>query len=410
MLHILVLSHYFPPEVNAPANRLVEHARFWIKEGHTVTVVTCAPNHPTGKLYSGYRNRIIQEENIEGIRVIRVWTWLAANKGFLNRVLNHLSYMFTSALALKKISEVDVIISSTPQFFCGLAGFYARWKQGAPWVLEVRDLWPDSILAVGAMKEGLIIRFLKYLEYLAYRRAYKVVAISDGFIPHIAQRRGVNDIIVINNGVDLKKFEHKTVSILPMHDLKLEGKIVVSYIGTIGMAHKLETILEAAKILSNVKNIVFLIIGEGAERERLKLRAKKLQLSNLHIIGQVEREKIQKFFTITNISLVLLRKSESFKVAIPSKIFEAMAMERPIILGVEGKAAELIRSAGAGTVIPPENPGQLAAAILEYVANPKLAKLHGKQGRTFVESHFDRKKFARKYLDVLEGMSARGSF
>ena len=403
-MHILAFSHYFPPEVNAPANRLFEHARTWIKLGHTVTVITCAPNHPTGKLYPGYKNRFIQEENLEGVRVIRVWTWLAANKGFGNRIINYISFMFSSALALKKISQVDVVISSTPQFFCGLVGFYARWKISVPWVLEVRDLWPESIISVGAMKYGISIKALEILESWAYRKADKVVTVSEGFVNHIVKRRGIDDLIVIKNGVDLDKFKRTGNQLNRFSNLDLEGKTVVSYIGTHGLAQGLDTILEAAQILKDEKDIIFLMAGDGADWERLKKKSEDLQLQNLHLIGQIERNKIETIWLATSISVVLLRKNDSFKAAIPSKIFEAMAMECPIVLGVEGEAAALLTKANGGTTIAPENAAELANSIIRYAKNSKLAKMHGKNGRQFVENNFDRNVLAVKYLEVLENL------
>ena len=195
-MHILFLTHYFPPEVNAPASRTFEHCRAWVKAGHEVTVITCAPNHPQGKLHEGYRNRFFQVETVEGIRVVRVWTLLASNEGFSRRTLNYLTYAMSAVFAAPRVRRPDVIVSTSPQFFCGLAGMPFKWMRWAPWVLEIRDLWPESIVSVGAMKKGAAIRFLEWVERRAYANADHIVSVTDSFVDHIAQNGGRADRVV----------------------------------------------------------------------------------------------------------------------------------------------------------------------------------------------------------------------
>ena len=201
-MHILLFSHYFPPEVNAPATRTFEHCRRWVAAGHQVTVVTCAPNCPNGIVFDGYRNSWRCEERVEGIRVIRVWTFLAANRGFLRRIANYLSYMVSATLYAVWLKNVDVVVATSPQFFCGWAGVLCRWVRRWPFVLEIRDIWPESIVTVGAMKRSRIIRLLEWLERRMYRAANHIVTVGSGYRRQLLDRGVPADkVSVIPNGV-----------------------------------------------------------------------------------------------------------------------------------------------------------------------------------------------------------------
>jgi glycosyltransferase involved in cell wall biosynthesis len=296
-MRILFFTHYYPPEVNAPASRTSEHCRIWAAAGHEVTVVTCAPNHPKGVLYPGYRNRLFQAETIDGVKVVRVWTFLAPNEGFVRRIANYLSYMVFALLALPRLERPDAIISTSPQFFCGLAGFPAKIMSRAPWVLEIRDIWPESIVTVGAMRRGIVTRILERLEAFAYRRADKIVAVTDSFVPHIAARcQGTAKIAVIKNGVDLSLFQKSANSRADADAVKrrfgLQGRFVAAYVGTHGMAHGLDTVLDAAALLRDNPRFGFLLVGDGAERARLIERAASMGLPNLHIAGQLPKAEM----------------------------------------------------------------------------------------------------------------------
>lgn len=407
-MHILFLSHYYPPEVNAPASRTSEHAREWVETGHKVTVITCAPNHPAGKLAKGYRNRVFQRETIDGVDVVRVWTFIAANQGFVLRTLNYVSYMFGAMLALPRVKRPDVIVSTSPQFFCGLTGVIAKFMRGAPWVLEIRDIWPESIVTVGAMKKGTATRFLERLERLAYRRADHIVAVTDSFVEHIADRcQGPEKIDVIKNGVNLSLFKRDTDQEAAKAALGLEGKFVAAYVGTHGMAHGLDTILDAADMTRDDPRIAYVLVGDGAERAKLEVRAKEMQLPNVHILGQRPKSDMPMVWAATDASLIVLRRNDMFKKVLPSKMFEAMAMARPIVLGVEGEARALLDDAGAGIAITPEQAGELAAAVRNLADNMQLAAELGDSGEAFVRRHFNRSRLAQRYIEVLDGVVAR---
>jgi glycosyltransferase involved in cell wall biosynthesis len=402
-VRILFLSHYFPPEVNAPASRTWEHCRQWVAAGHQVTVITCAPNHPRGKVYSGYRNRLFLRESKGGIDVVRVWTYVTANEGFLKRTLNYVSFMVSSILAALFVGRADVVITTSPQFFNGLAGYFASGLKRAPWVLEIRDLWPESILAVGAIKNRLLIRLLEWLEMFAYRKADAIVPVTDAFKKYMVGK-GIPEskITVIKNGVDLAFYQAGEGANQLRLELGLEGKFVAAYFGTHGMAHHLETILEAARILQSNTDITFLMVGDGAERARIKSMRDELALDNVIMLEQQPKEKMPLLWELCDASLVLLRKSELFKTVIPSKIFESMGMRRPIVLGVQGESAEIIEAAGAGFCIEPENAAELAERLLKLQREPDMGAKMGESGRAYVAEHFDRKRLAQRFEKLLE--------
>jgi glycosyltransferase involved in cell wall biosynthesis len=408
-MRILFFSHYYPPEVNAPASRTSEHCLAWAKAGHDVTVVTCAPNHPTGKLYCGYRNRLFHRELIDGVEVIRIWTYLAANEGFFRRTLNYISYMVSATLTMSLLKRPDVVISTSPQFMCGLTGLIAKRLLRAPWVLEIRDIWPESILTVGAMRKGLAFRFLEWLERTAYCRADRIVSVTDSFVAHIAKRCSDSaKIDVIKNGVDFGLFHRGGSPEEAKRVLGLEGKTVAAYVGTHGMAHGLDTILDAARLTASHPGIVWLMVGDGAERARLVSRTAEIGLDNVRILGQRPKSEMPVIWAATDVSLILLRRNSLFRKVLPSKMFEAMGMVCPIVLGVEGEAKQLLEAARAGIAITPESAEELAAAVQRIAANPELGAKFGRDGLRFVREHFDRAKLAARYLEVLRAAAAAG--
>jgi len=402
-MRILFLSHYFPPEVNAPASRTYEHCKQWVQDGHEVTVVTCTPNHPRGTVYEGYRNKLFQREEKDGIQVVRVWTYVTANEGFLKRTLNYISYMVAAVCVAPFLPNSDVVLSTSPQFFNGLAGYLVSRLKRLPWILEIRDLWPESIVAVGAITNRPVIRLLEGLELFAYRKADHLIALTDAFKAHMLAR-GISSkkVTVIKNGVDFslyKKPPHECKDL--SRELGLEGKFVASYFGTHGMAHHLETALEAARELSEWKDIVFLLVGDGAERSRLVTMRNEMKLSNVLMLDQQSKEKMPELWSLSSVSLVLLKKSALFKTVLPSKIFESMAMERPVILGVEGESAELVMSASGGICIEPESAKDLASQVLKLYRDPTMCQKLGSSGRRYVLKHFDRRVLARRFADVM---------
>jgi glycosyltransferase involved in cell wall biosynthesis len=406
-MRILFLSHYFPPEVNAPASRTYEHCKRWVAMGHDVTVVTCAPNHPRGNIYPGYRNKLFHQEERDGIKVVRLWTFVTPNERFFKRTLNYVSYMLAAIVAAPFLPRTQVVLSTSPQFFNGLAGYFVSRLKRAPWVLEIRDLWPESIFVVGAIRNKWTIRTLQYLEIFAYRKADAIVPVTDGFRRYmIGKGIPADKIEVIKNGVDLDFYKLEEGATLALAEFGLGGKFVASYFGTHGMAHHLETVLEAAALLRERKDIAFVLIGDGAERQKLSALRDERGLDNVMMLGQQPKEKMPFLWQCSNASMVLLKKSDLFKIVIPSKIFESMAMQRPIILGVEGESREIVEAARAGLCIEPQNAADLARSVAHLADNPEYCDELGRNGRTFVAEHYDRAALSARYEHLMARLVA----
>ncbi len=404
-MKILFLSHYFPPEVNAPATRTHEHCKKWVAMGHEVTVLSCVPHHPMGKAYPGYRNKLVHVEYRDGIKAIKVLTYITANEGFLKRTFNYVFYMVMAILVAPFLSKADVVVSTSPQFFNGLAGYFVSRIKRAPWLLEIRDLWPESILAVGAIRNRRVIAVLEAIERFVYRKADHIVPVTNAFKTHIVARGARPEkVTVIRNGVDLTFFGEVPPDEEYAAQIGVAGKFVASYVGTHGMAHGLDTIIKAAEILRPRTDIVFLMAGDGAERQRLQDQITQLQLTNVIMLGQLPKEEMPKLWSISGASLVLLRKLDLFLTVIPSKIFESMAMKKPIVLGVEGESREIIEEAGAGVAIEPESATALAETIRRLADDPELCMRLGNQGRCYVEANFDRSVLAERYEAVLSAL------
>ena len=404
-MKILFLTHYFPPEVNAPATRTYEHCKEWIKKGHEVTVVTCVPNHPKGKVYPDYKNKIYQKEIIDGINVVRLWTYVTANEGFIKRTLNYISYMIAVVFSIPFLPKHDVVISTSPQFFCGLSGFFVKIFRRKPWIIEIRDLWPESIVAVGAIKNKWIIKVLEYLEKVVYTQSDHIVPVTDAFKLYML-KKGVpeNKITVIKNGVDLSFYVPGSVEKTPEYGKELMNKFVASYVGTHGMAHHLETILEAAEMLKDRDDVIFLMVGHGAEKDRLLQLKENKNINNVMMLDQQDKRKMPLLWALSDVSLVLLKKSDLFKTVIPSKIFESMAMKKPIILGVEGEVKGMIEEGECGITIEPENAKELAEAIVILADNKDIYNKYAENGRQYVEAYYDRISLANKFEDIMLGL------
>lgn len=374
-MHILFLTDNFPPEVNAPASRTFEHCREWVRAGHRVTVITCAPNFPKGVVFGGYRNRPWQSEWMDGIRVWRVWTYITANEGFVKRILDYQSFMVTAIMASPFVRGADVVIGTSPQFFTVCAAWAVSSLKRVPFVFELRDLWPESIKAVGAMPDSALIRGLERIEMFLYRRASRIVSVTHSFKRKLA-KRGVDDgkVSVVTNGVDVSRFSPQKRDDALARQLGLTDKFVAGYIGTHGMAHGLETLLQAAAMLRTRPggdSFRILMLGDGARKAALVEQAREMGLDNMIFIDSVSKEEVVRYWSLLNVSIIHLRKTELFTSVIPSKLFECMGMGIPVLHGVEGESADIVRKEGVGVVFEPENVSLLVAG---------LEKMHSDRG------------------------------
>jgi hypothetical protein len=409
-VHILFLTDNFPPESNAPANRTYEHAQEWVKAGHRVTVITCVPNFPTGKVFEGYRNRFWQSEEMAGIRVIRVWSYIARNEGFARRIFDYLSYMMTAFIAALPIQRVDVVVGTSPQFFTACAAFAVAGLKRKPFVFELRDIWPESIRAVSAMKESRILDWLEKAELFLYRRASMVICVTHSFKENLITR-GVSEakLRVVTNGADMSSFLPRPKDTKLIEYLGLQGKFVVGYVGTLGMAHGLNTLLDAAKILAARAETVdarLVVLGDGAERAALETRVREEEINNVLMLGRVSREDVVRYWSILDLAIIHLKRSELFKSVIPSKLFECMAMQLPVLHCVEGESASIVTKYKIGVTVEPENAQQIADEIGAMIQEPSMLKSMAVSG-SFAAREYDRVTLARKMLGFLEEVVAR---
>lgn len=381
--------------------------RVWAKQGHDVHVITCTPNVPHGIPYPGYKNRFCHQEWIDGVRVTRVWTLLAANKGILRRGFSHLSYMLTAFFVSLFLRRPDIIIASSPQFFCGWAGLFASRMRirRVPFILEIRDLWPDSISALGAMKDGLIMSCLYLLEKWLYRGADHLVTVGPGYREDLLHRKEVpeNKLSIITNGVDREMFQPQARSQKIMERYGILNRFICGYVGTIGLASGLDCALEAARILKQRgrNDIRILLVGDGERRKELQEKTRSFDLDNIIYTGRLPRHEIPAILATLDIGLVHLKKCDQFKRVLPSKIFEIAAMEKPIVLGVEGYTKNLLEEANAGVCIEPENPIAMADAICCLADSPAMRHQMGASGRQYMLAHYDREVLALDYLDLM---------
>jgi len=399
--------------MGAPAARASELARHWAEAGHEVSVLTGFPNHPTGVVPAEWRSRLRRmtyHEKVGGVDVFRTWLWPLPNRKAHERMRNYASFCVSAALRGMALPRPDVIIASSPQLLVGLSGWWLHFAHQVPFVFEVRDLWPESLTAVGVGDEdSLLHHALAAVAEFLYRRSDHIVVVTPAFKEHLMRvwRVPPEKMSVVENGVETGLFApgSPVADAALRHELGADGKFLVCYIGTMGMAHGLETLLDAAAQLQRQNsNAQFLLVGEGAEKERIKATAQSRGLANVRFLDQQPRENIPAFISASDACLVPLKKTDVFKTVIPTKMLEFMSCARPVILGVEGQARQIIEDAGAGIVIEPENSEALVTAISRLSADRELGTALGQKGREHILQHFSRGNTAEKYLEILQRM------
>ena len=414
-MKILYISQYFPPEMGAPAARASELARHWAEAGHEVSVLTGFPNHPTGTVPEEWRprlRRLMFNEKVNGISVYRTWLWPLPNRKAHERMRNYSSFCISAALRGMFLPRPDVVIASSPQLLVGLSGWWISFSRQIPFVFEVRDLWPESLAAVGVSGEDSLLHHgLGKVAGFLYERANLIVVVSPAFKEHLVRRWRVPEekIAIVENGVETDLFSPAPVDVNQSfrRQLNAEARFLVCYIGTMGNAHGLETLLDAAAKLQNQSpEVLFLLIGEGAEKEKVKALAQVRNLTNVRFLDQQPRGNIPSFISASDACLVLLKKNDVFKTVIPTKMLEFMSCARPVILAVDGQARQIVEQAGAGIVIEPESSEQLVAAIHQLKTNQDLRKMLGAQGREYIIRKFSRASTAQKYLEDLSALVA----
>lgn len=402
------MTQYFPPEVGAPQNRIYELAKLLVKRGHEVTVLTGMPNYPAYEIFDGYKGKIIHKEEMEGIKVVRTWLYVTKNTGFIPRLMNYFSFTFSSVLLGSfLVGRQDIVITESPPLFLGASGYILSKLKRAKFIFNVSDLWPESAVKLGVLKNQLLIRLSTWLEEFSYRKSQLITGQTQGIIDDI-ERRGYKHTFLLTNGTDTKFFTPENRSEELRKEWNISDKFAVVYAGIIGIAQGLDIILEAADLLKENRKIQFLLIGEGPEKKRLMEKADKMGLTNISFIPLQEKKKMPKIIASMDATIVPLKRLELFKGALPSKMFEALASELPIILAVEGEAQRLIERSGGGICVEPENAKEVAEAVLKLANHPDFAKQLGKNGRQFVKEYYDREVIVKRLEEKLIDLVKRG--
>ena len=401
--------------MGAPAARVSELSRHWVESGHEVTVLTGFPNHPDGVIRPEYRKhfrRGIYRENAGGINVVRTWLLPFPNRKPHERILNYSSFCLSAAAVGCFLESPDLVIATSPQLLVGLSGWWIAKIKRVPFVLEVRDLWPESLSAVGVGdSNSLLHRVIGKVARFLYDKADHIAVVTPAFRERLVQSWRVppENVSVVPNGVETALFSPHALDPHLRASLGADGKFLVSYIGTLGLAHGLESLIGAAEILqATAPDVLFMLLGEGADRERIAALAKAKRLTNINFVPQQPREKIPAYICASDACLVLLRKSEVFETVIPTKMLEFMSCARPVILGVRGQAQQIVAKAGAGIYVEPGNPRALADAVLRLRTERALCEALGRNGREYILQNLSRRCTAADYLRLLESLCPAG--
>jgi glycosyltransferase involved in cell wall biosynthesis len=408
-MRILIISHYFPPEVGAPQARLSALAADWAAAGDQVTVLTGMPNHPSGVVPPAYRGALRRRERTGGYDVVRTWLYATPNEGIARKTAGHLSFMASSVLlGGRATGPADIVVVSSPTFFSiGSAWLLARRKR-ARLVVEVRDLWPAIFVELGVLTNRRLVRLLERLELAAYAAADAVVTVTEGFRADITARGVPADKVhTVRNGVTLGDFA-PGMRADPALRARLgasERDCLVLYAGTHGISQALPAAADAAAELTG-QPIRIAFVGSGADKPRLERRVAELALANVTLVPGVPHAQMPALLAAADICLVLLRDVPLFATFIPSKMFEYLAAGRAVIGAVTGEAAQILREAGA-VVVPPEDSHALATAIAALAADPSRRAGMARQGREYVERFFDRGELSRQYRKILDAPGGR---
>ncbi len=403
-MHILFITDNFPPETNAAAIRTFEHTREWVKMGNTVTIVTGAPNFPAGKVFKGYQNKLFQRENHEGLRVIRVWTYIAANAGTVRRTIDFASFMVTATVAGLFVKKPDMVIATTPQLLTSITGLVLARLKRRPLVLELRDLWPESIVAVGVSRGKRLYKILVWVARFIYHRADVIISVTHSF-KRILIDMGIrgDKIHIITNGV------HPDIMVSPQNRERIrtqyglpQDAFLVGYVGTFGLAHSLETILNVARLTMADPSIKYVLMGDGAEKAQLIEKSQSEGLSNVRFIVRKYHKRAIEVLSALDVALVLLRDTPLFESVIPTKLLEAMALGKPVILGARGESLSIVNEHQCGIGIRPENTVDLAAAIRKLQADRSACEIMGANGKRAIKEKYDRVTLARTMMGIIQ--------
>ena len=401
-LRVTFLTHYFPPEVGPAQTRLHELAKRLIAAGETVTVVTGFPNYPAGEIFPGYRGKRLMEDSYDGIRVLRTWVFATRSRGFIGRLLNYFSFPVFSLLAVRKLGPTDIIYVQSPPLFTGLAALWFSRLKRAPYIFNVSDIWPQSAVELGVLRNRFAIRLAEWLERHIYRGASRITVPTPGILERLVAR-GVprEKIFLLTNGVDTAAYNVTSPDRELAQRLGLDGHKVFMYAGLHGLAQGLDVILEAAKLTRN-PDVLYVLVGDGADKAALVAKAQAEGISNVRFLPIQPTSTLPALLNLVYATVIPLRRLDLFKAALPSKLFDSMAAGRPIVAPLWGEAAALVEAAACGLVVEPEDARGVQEAVEKLAADPALAQKLGEQGRRYVVEHFNRDDIAKRLIKLLE--------
>lgn len=404
-MKILILTQYFPPEIGAPQNRWYALAQELQSFGASVSVLTAFPNYPKYMVFEAYRGKFYQQESMGGLDVHRSYIYARPRKGVWARLVTYFSFALSSLWAgLFKCGKIDLIVCESPPLFLGWTAVWLKRRHGAHLLFNVSDLWPESAVRLGFVKNKFAIAASRWLEEWIYQNADLISGQTQGILKNIEARFPQKPLFWLKNGVDLAKLEYrdKGQGWRRAHGF-VESDVLFYYGGLHGYAQGLDCILEAAAQLRDLPQAKFILLGDGPEKQRLQQVKQDLQLHNVHFFEGVSPRELPAIIKTMDAGVIPLRRLDLFRGAIPSKIFEILGMKKPLLLGLEGEAKELfIEQAQAGWAFEPENAGELAALIRQAVAAPNCLQEKGKNGYRFVCQHFSQKQIARDFWEFIQ--------
>ena len=402
-MHILLIHQAFAALDEAGGTRHHELARYLVERGHRVTIIASPISYLTGKSRQEKPAWVVRQEPEPGITILRSYTYSALHKSFVHRVFSFLSFMVSSFVNGLGVKEVDLVWGTSPPIFQGITAFLLARIKRVPFLFEVRDLWPAFAIAVGVLRNPLLVRASLWLERFLYRHADRVMVNSPGFIEHVVSR-GAKWVELVPNGAEPEMFA-------PLEDGKafreknqLDGKFLVVYAGAHGMSNDLGVVLQAADRLRCSPEICFVFVGDGKEKANLQAQARDLKLESACFIPPVPKDQMKEVLAAADACLAILKPLDMYKTTYPNKVFDYMAAGRPVVLAIDGVIRQVVEAAGAGTAIPPGNEEAMAQAVLQLAENPAQAREMGLAGRKYIEKHFNRRVLAEKLALLIEEM------
>ncbi|MEC4036379.1 glycosyltransferase family 4 protein [Myroides odoratimimus] len=407
-MKILLIHQYFKETDVTGGARFNEMTRIWREQGHEITVLAGDLDGQSSEKRSEYKGNFVTKKNQEGIEVYRCNVSESYNKNFLGRLWGYFSFVFSSTYAglFKVKGKYDVILVTSPPLFVGITAYVLSVFKRTPFLFEIRDLWPESAIDTGVLKNKWIIKFAYWFEKFIYNKASVINVLTPAFYTKLVEDKKVSKskVIEIPNAADfdmsddlLKYFDYKEFR----KEKGWENKFVITYVGAHGVANGLHQINETAKILKDT-NVHFVLIGNGMKKEELKSQAAMMELTNITYLDAMPKKEVLKYVLAGDMGASVLIKNDTFKTVYSNKTFDYMSCKRPILMAIDGVSRELVEKADAGIFIEPENPSDFAEKIKMYMQNSELLLKQGENGYSFAKKNFDRNYLALKYLSELQ--------